>query len=301
MIRAPVESEVVNRVKETRAPYVHPPEGGTWLESRGVRPFVTAASYIQGGGVVTWDSRTHRKHANRLDSGRASTWWAPGAIAWWIGVMFMVGSLCFAVGAMPGYVDAVGANADNVTFFAGSLFFTTAGALQYLEVVNTNPVAGAVGSNARVRLFTWEPHRIDWWSSAVQLAGTLFFNRSTLAALLGALGATHAANRVWRPDAFGSVCFLVASALAWAEVGHRWFSWRPSSLSWWIALLNLTGSIAFGASAVAAYVNPDSGQPRNVELVNLGTFVGALCFLIGAFLLLPERTQSQDLVLAPNS
>ena len=32
----------------------------------------------------------------------------------------------------------------------------------------------------------------------------------------------------------------------------------------------------------------------NAELSNLGTFVGALCFLLGAFLLLPERTASSE-------
>ena len=53
------------------------------------------------------------------------------------------------------------------------------------------------------------------------------------------------------------------------------------------------GSVAFGVSAVASYLTPDSGEPRNVELVNLGTFVGALCFLVGAALLLPERAQAE--------
>ncbi len=215
--------------------------------------------------------------------------------------MFMAGSLCFAVGAMPGYLDLVGPNPDNLTYFVGSIFFTTAGALTYLEVVNTNPVVGTPAASERVRLLTWEPHRIDWWSSAVQLVGTLFFNVSTLAALLGGLGAANAAKHVWRPDALGSICFLVASWLAWAEVSHRWFSWRPASISWWIAGLNLAGSIAFGISAVAAWVVPATGQVRNDELANLGTFVGAIGFLIGAFLLLPERTQPTDPVLVPNS
>ena len=291
----------MNRLDQTRTPYVDAPEGGAWLEAHGVGPFVTGASYVQSGGVRTWDSRAHRKHRNRLTSAPRSTWWAPGAIGWWIGVLFMVGSLCFAVGAVPGYVNAVGADADNVTFFVGSIFFTSAGALTYLEVVNASPVAGTAESSERVRLLTWEPRRIDWWSSAVQLIGTVFFNVSTLAALLAGLGAAKADRFVWRPDAFGSICFLVASALAWAEVCHRWFSWRPASVSRWIALLNLGGSLAFGVSAVAAYVVPESGEPRNVELVNLGTFVGAIGFLIGAFLLLPERTQTVDPVLAPNS
>jgi len=38
-------------------------------------------------------------------------------------------------------------------------------------------------------------------------------------------------------------------------------------------------------------VVPATGQIRNAELSNLGTFVGALCFLAGAVLLLPERTE----------
>jgi hypothetical protein len=63
-------------------------------------------------------------------------------------------------------------------------------------------------------------------------------------------------------------------------------------------LLNLVGSIAFGVSAVASYVVPATGQLRNVELSNLGTFVGALCFLAGAILLLPERTESSAVAVA---
>jgi hypothetical protein len=73
-------------------------------------------------------------------------------------------------------------------------------------------------------------------------------------------------------------------------VSHGWGSWRPRSLSWWIPLANLIGSVAFGVSAVAAFVVPATGALLDVELSNLGTFIGALCFLGGALLLLPERT-----------
>jgi hypothetical protein len=85
-------------------------------------------------------------------------------------------------------------------------------------------------------------------------------------------------------------CFLVASALAWFEVCHGWAGWRPRSWSWWITLANLAGSVAFGVSAVAGYINPATGQLHNAERSNLGTFVGAVCFFVGALLLLPERT-----------
>ncbi len=40
-----------------------------------------------------------------------------------------------------------------------------------------------------------------------------------------------------------------------------------------------------------AYISPATGQLRNAERANLGTLAGAVCFLIGALLLLPERTE----------
>jgi hypothetical protein len=254
---------------------------------------------------ASWTSRRLRKQRSLLDTGRGSTWWAPGAVGWWIAVLFALGSVCFAVGAAPGYVDAVGVATDGVTFFVGSVLFTVAACLQYLEVVNASrpPPSGAsptpsaasaapVAATQRRRLLSWDPQRIEWWAALVQLAGTVLFNLSTYDAMRDHMSATQSNRLVWTPDALGSICFLVASALAWAEVSGAWWSWRPRSLPWQITAVNLAGSIAFGASAVASHLVPASDQPRNVELMNLGTFVGALCFLVGAVLLMPERTAS---------
>jgi len=198
-----------------------------------------------------------------------STWWAPTDVGWWTGVLFAVGSVCFALGAAPRYVDAVGVGADGVTYFVGSLFFTTAATLAVLGTDRSD--------------------RLDWWAGLVQLAGTLFFNVSTYDAMSDHLSAAQDDKMVWTPDWQGSICFLVASGLAPGAVSHGLWSWRPRSLAWLIAALNLGGSVAFGASAVASYVVPESDQPRNVTLMNLGTFVGAVAFLAGAVLLLPER------------
>ncbi len=254
-----------------------------------VGPFVTYVERVRPNGVIArWESRDHRKH---LKAGlvEGSTWWAPRARGWWIAVLFAIGSLLFALGAVPGYASAVGASWDTVTFFTGSLFFTGAGFLTYREAVDAGPrTPGA----ARRRFFVYQPHRIDWWATAVQLAGTVFFNVSTGIAMVSDLSAQAAHRHVWRPDACGSVAFLGASALAWFEACHGWAAWRPQSLSWWITLLNLTGSVAFGVSAVAGYISPSTGQLHNAELANLGTFVGALCFLAGALLLMPERTEN---------
>jgi hypothetical protein len=141
------------------------------------------------------------------------------------------------------------------------LFFTSAAFLTYRQAVDTAPQPNSTGR----RVFVFQPRRIDWWAAAVQLAGTLFFNVSTGNAMRVDLTAQAANQHVWRPDAVGSICFLVASALAWFEVCHGWAAWRPRSWSWWITLANLIGSIAFGLSAVAGYISPATGQLHNAE------------------------------------
>jgi len=268
--------------------YVEVPEGWTRLGGRGLGPFVTREVFARPDGTrAVWESRWHRKHPGRPTAG--SAWWAPGAVAWWIGVLFAIGSVCFALGSFPPFATTVGANPDNLTYFIGSLFFTTAAFLLYFETASTATSLAGAGRRGLRTLFRVQHHRIDWWAALIQFAGTLWFNRTTLSALVVGLGASSGHHPVWRPDALGSICFLVSSWLAWAEECHGRFAWRPSQIPWWITLLNLVGSVAFGVSAIASYVTP-SGQLLSLALTNLGTFVGAVCFLAGAVLLLPERT-----------
>ena len=251
----------------------------------------TFVDHVRADGlVVRWESRRHRKHLTE-EAAHGSTWWSPCARGWWIAVLFAVGSALFVLGALPAYATSVGVRWDSATFFVGSLFFTSAAFLTYREAVDAAPQAE---NPSRRRVFVFQPRRIDWWASAVQLLGTLYFNVSTGVAMQVNLTVQSADRYVWRPDAIGSICFLVASALAWFEVCHGWVAWRPRSWSWWITLVNLVGSIAFGVSAVASYVIPATGELRNAERANLGTLVGAVFFLIGALLLLPERTEDID-------
>jgi len=48
----------------------------------------------------------------------------------WMALFFALGSTCFLIGPFPGYVQLVGAQADGITFFVGSILFTAGGALQ---------------------------------------------------------------------------------------------------------------------------------------------------------------------------
>ena len=86
----------------------------------------------------------------------------------------------------------------------------------------------------------------------------------------------------------GSVCFLVASVLAFAELSHGTLAIAPRSVSWWIAVINLAGSVAFQLSALASYVSPSPTALDHHHVANVDTAIGALCFLAGAYLLIPE-------------
>src|SRR4029450_11290033 len=125
------------------------------------------------------------------------------AIAW----LFMVGASCFALGAIPAYVRAVGADTDAMTFFVGSIFFTAASSCQLVQVQSpgmTGVDEQRQHARIRARLWAWRPRDKNWLAAATQFPGTLFFNHSTLAANLHNLTAAEADKHVWRPDFFGS-------------------------------------------------------------------------------------------------
>jgi len=166
-----------------------------------------------------------------------------------IGILFMIGSACFAVASLPG-ASSVSAEAVGVTYFVGSLFFTTA-AFEQLRV--------ARGEGSEI------------WAAAVQFAGTLLFNLTTFGSMSDAFGG-RGDLLVWPSDAIGSACFLVSSVLAEVAV------WGPLAPARRSATLNLIGSVAFGVSAIAGFVIPDTDQLVNASLATSGTLVGALCF-----------------------
>jgi drug/metabolite transporter (DMT)-like permease len=186
---------------------------------------------------------------------------------------FAVGSIFFAVGAVPFYADAVGGVLTNLTFFTGAIFFTLAAFIQ-LALSGRRPPRS--GSN--------RADRADWWAAAVQFLGTIFFNISTTEALITAANAQTRVGDGWRPDAFGSLCFLVASGFAVVATTDREGLWDPHARSWRCTWLNMAGSVFFGISAVGAFVMPDDSTLVSLFWANFGTFLGALCFLAAALL-----------------
>jgi hypothetical protein len=104
---------------------------------------------------------------------------------------------------------------------------------------------------------------------------------------------------VWTPDVIGSICFLVSSQLAFSLVCRRWIAFGPRTRDWWIGLVNLLGSIAFGISAIAALVEPSTSEPVSAHIANGATAAGALGFLIGSALLYPRSDREAAADAAP--
>ncbi len=178
---------------------------------------------------------------------------------------FALGSSCFAIGPFPGYADLVGGDAVAITFFVGSILFTAGGALQ--------------------SLLAWPDRdrspggRAAWWTAIIQSAGTLFFNLTTGYAIDVTISDAQYDRLVWRPDALGSVCFLVSGAIAYRA--SRRHGWLPARIGpgWWEPAVNLLGCVLFGISAVAGYLVPSTGSILDLAAANGTTALGALCFL----------------------
>jgi hypothetical protein len=183
----------------------------------------------------------------------------------WMALFFLAGSACFLVGPFPGYADLVGDKADAVTFFVGSVLFTIGGGLQ--------------AASAFAERDSPNHGRAAWSAAAIQSAGTLFFNVTTSRALDTALSSPEYNKLVWRPDAIGSVCFLVSGVIAYrASARHGWLPARGGR-GWWEPSINLLGCVLFGISAIAGHVVPTTGSMLDQAASNWNTALGAACFL----------------------
>jgi hypothetical protein len=219
---------------------------------------------------------------------------------WWIGVVFAAGSLLFLVGSVLSLAPelartwSLDGTAINMIFFAGSIPFTTAAYLQLFQAAN----AGAFSPQGRpaprqVVLFGWRPREIGWLSCALQFLGTVLFNVNTFDAMLADLDWLQQDLAIWAPDFVGSVLFLASGYLAFIETCHAHWAWRPASISWWVTFVNLLGCVAFMISALFAFVWPRSPGFDVVTVSVSFTLIGAVGFLTGSLLMLPEDASAR--------
>lgn len=191
----------------------------------------------------------------------------------WQSLLFMVGGSGFTLASLPFMSSAFDPVQVAWVYVVSACFFTSAAFVQLVLAVR----AGI---------------DVNFWASIIQFAGTLFFNSNTINALREAQGSVTDNLLVWRPEFWGSVCFLVASWLAllirgddgrafWRE---RWSASVDARSSWW----NMVGSILFMVSTLSAYVVPSTGEPIKASLINSTTALGAACFVWAAWIVLPR-------------
>ncbi len=289
---------------------------GAEPRNRGPEPFVThRLRRLPDGRDLVASSRRHRKglRPHRVPDAESTErprlthpsafrhLWAPRRLAWWIAILFAIGSALFVVGGVgatwPQSVPASLRDASvlNRVFVVGAIFFTSAAWLQWLEALNGD-VAEAMGNGAprSWRWFGWRPRNLGYLASAVQLVGTVMFNFNTADAMLAGLSWEEEDLLVWAPNMLGCVCFLVASYLAYAEVSQGAASFAPRSVSWWVAVVNLLGSVAFQISALYSFTGPESAAGGALFWAGFYTAAGGLCFLVGSYLMIPELFDEED-------
>ncbi|GAC69621.1 hypothetical protein [Gordonia soli] len=197
----------------------------------------------------------------------------------WMSAGFGVGSVLFATGAVLATtrIDNV---TNGVVYAVGAVLFTAAAGVQWAE---------AIGHHPRHPL-----RDADWLGAIVQLVGTVYFNVMTIRSVVQSMALSEPDySAIWRPDAIGSVLFLVSSWIAWHPVARRRRHHLLAGRSRLICVANMLGSIFFGVSAVGAALDPD-GHLLSPFWDNAGTFFGAIAFLVAALALWPRGDEAAD-------
>jgi len=274
------------------------------VDQQGPWRFVTRRVFRSADGSEhVWRSRHHRKgllvraatQGERPGPTLLRCLWMPQQPNWWIGTLFALGSLLFALASVlslaPALARALSLDSFeiNATFFAGSVPFTIAGYLQLYQAANAGEFSPDESYAPRRRtLIGWRPYDIAWLSSALQFLGTVLFNFNTFDAMIPSLNWFQQDLVIWAPNIIGSILFLASGYLAFIETCHAHWAWKPKSISWWVVSTNLLGCVGFMISALLAIVLP--GTP-NIEVVHVSVFFtlfGAIGFLVGSLLMLPE-------------
>lgn len=290
------------------------------VEETGAWPFVTRRVFEDADGTRrTWSSRHDRKGllvredvaVERLVSLLLRCLWMPGQMNWWIGIIFAFGALLFALASVlslsPALTQAMSldSTAINAIFFVGSIPFTIAAYLQLFQTANTDTTkvsglfsakhpSGRAGKRVLTPFlwFGWRPCDVGWLSCALQLVGTVLFNFNTFDAMIPGLNWFQQDLLIWVPNIVGSILFLASGYLAFIEACHAHWAWQPRSITWWVVFTNLLGCVGFIISAIFAISLP-AATPEAITISVAFTLLGAIGFLVGSLLMLPETVAFQ--------
>ena len=190
---------------------------------------------------------------------RRGVWWRPDRVSWWMGLLFAVGSLCFAVAAIVSQWASAPRPAIGVTYFVGSILFTAATGYFLARPPVTSGVHAPSGSASS---------DMAAWVVALFAVGTVAATVFGLAALIpagafgSAVGYSGTDDFVYRQGGAATLGAAVGGALVLTS--RLWESARIPALM----------AITFNAlSAVAAALDIASGGPPIGGLILLAAVV----------------------------
>ena len=212
------------------------------------------------------------------------------------GISFFLGGSLFALGALFAQEGVGTLTTVDVTYLVGGFFFSLGGYVSVLQAVNSPTDIDDHGSLSSGEWRWWRslPHNLGWLSAFVLFIGTLFFAVSLVAAFAQDLTPRQTNGWIWLPDNIGCLCFLASGHFALLEVGHGRYDLQLKDLGWWIVAINQLGSVLFFAAGIAAFTRPATSSVVNLEIVNWGTFLGAVCFAVAGLMQLSERPATPE-------
>ncbi|MEE3326598.1 MAG: hypothetical protein VX252_04650 [Myxococcota bacterium] len=277
---------------EQQTSYSFPDHPETW-ERKGIRSlgrFITELELIdETGQHIRWNARRHRKGLGPLTNETvAEVETLTQRLNRPIAVRFIIGASLFFIAAVLGLLNIGSAFLQNTIYFTGSIFFTLAGYLQYVQSINNSEDIHLRSELRRWRWLAWQPGRMDFWVVSSQLVGTVAFNFNTFDAFLSQTPSGELLG-VGIPDVFGSILFMVSGTLGVIEFNHRLILWPSRSLQSWITMINFWGCVLFMISAVitpVTFLDPSDWS----EASSVGTTAaGALAFLTSSVMMLYEK------------
>ncbi len=277
---------------EQFASYDFPDHPDSW-ERKGIRAlgrFITELELIdEAGRHILWNARRHRKGLGPLTNAtRTEVESLTRHLNRPIAIRFIIGASLFFIAALLSLLNLGSVFTQSLTYFIGSIFFTLAAYLQYVQSINNSDDIHLQWVSRPWRWWAWQPDRMDFWVVFSQFVGTIFFNFNTFDAFLSqTLGAELIG--IGMPDLAGSILFLISGTFGVVEFNHHIIFWPRRSLQSSITIVNFWGCILFMGSAIltlVVFLSPSEWS----ALTSVGmTAAGALAFFTSSMLMLFEK------------
>ena len=213
--------------------------------------------------------------------------WAPRDPGWWIAITFILGSVLFCVGAILPFTSGLSTAVTNVVYLVGSSLYLVGALIQFIQ--GRRMKINHRDDRSAMRHLANKNSR----AAGIQAIGALLFQTSMTGALIRSLSIAEQERIIWVPDLFGALCFLIASSMFFTlryPIQHRQGNSRSARE---LAMMNIVGSAFFVASALGAYIVPLTDQSIYPQIANLGTFAGAVLFLLSSIPGLPAKPNSR--------